>query len=552
MLLTTCSWDPPIRLQGVQTEGSDHVVADPPVSVKECPVAKQSFKMPSESNEPQIRAVDAYVTDKYGSWNDVPAGQVLFELDGNLVSIEEVTRKMLKWRVVVLVPQDEFLSDSTRNRNIVTVVEVCVGIITCIACSWFAIAVRRPLLQVIKKMDDLERFIIDTEDENTTKDSLLKEVAEIQQGNRRLQASMEKVKSFVPQSVLAELQQDGYEEEIVEDDDGPVVPSKASLQSCSSRGSLRSLQSIDSRKGGGKRRSVHHYAPNPHGGSLASSLVLRKSTVVVFNIRNFHSQIKSMRVADVQELVHSTVECAMAVIKDTRGVLDFFQGDRICISYGTVAPIPSATLHALTAGLSLTAKLHTTIPSITTTCGIATSDGIVGNMGSAAAKRFGIISIAYKQAAALERLCKMYSGVPILASHRLLEELQGQVVTELVDVVMLPGHAKPVKTLVGCPRSLPGGEADEWMYELQQGNAYTEHNERLKQFLKKSGNSEPPASMSSILVQEITEDQHAGENAQPVGPGLTPSQVLEALVTSKVDGAAYYNALPRFYETVVC
>ena len=241
---------------------------DPSTELVLCPADRQIFLNPLESGSQEAVEISNAILQRYGSWPNVPAA--LFKSGENLIAIEEVNKNLLSWRVIIAVPESSFLEQTKSNTNVMITVQVICGVCQVALCIIFSIRVRQPLRKLVHQIQYLQRFDIDGMEEDES-ESLLSEVSRLQKGHKALRSSMGRVKSFIPQSLLAELKAEDDDDDDDIGDGGNTDVNEGEISEVSKGGlssaNRRQIDNVSERSGRSARsarssRSTHSKASN--------------------------------------------------------------------------------------------------------------------------------------------------------------------------------------------------------------------------------------------------------------------------------------------------
>ncbi|CUG91007.1 guanylate cyclase, putative [Bodo saltans] len=390
------------------------------------------------------------------------------------VSIAQISSPLtlgLHWRVVLLMPETDIIQGIIDGRN--TAIYIAIGLL--VGTSLIALGVVTALLSPLATLADRmyraatfdDSVGAEGEGENL-RESRFQEVKAIQEAFDTLMGELAKVKSYLPQSVLAALYGDDDDEEDGEADEnlrgdesssmskgreetasnmmaGKQQPQLKREQSNSSlarapNGSVAGLQRGGSTRSMalGKRRSLQSTVGG--GGSstaapaaLNTSLKLtqRKVTILAINVVRFHHLLlstSSPSPADEVLKIHGAiVDLICRLAREHKGVVDSFNGDRFLITFNAVTNVGNHACAAANCALAISKAIHdansgehkTAAPGTSmhllrqvsgVTCGIASSVALVGNTGTASMKRFCVIGPCVGHALVMERMCKMYNS----------------------------------------------------------------------------------------------------------------------------------------------
>ena len=306
-------------------------------------------------------------------------------------------------------------------------------------------------------------------------------------------AELAKIKSFLPQSVLAQLYGDMSDEGDIR---GSITQhseshhaSESHLGTSALEASASVLASSSSMhpSSGGRTGNSHTHAA---GLNTSMRLTTRKVTMLCLNVLGFHKHAHRRSTEDLVRQHARIVKAVSEACSEYRGVMDGFQGDRFTISFNAVTHAASHAVLAAEAALAISevvsAKLHLHMSS-----GIASGAAMVGNMGSATTKRFTVVSPVVSSAVLLERLSKRYgsSSSPLtLVAGSALQDIELMFEMLTMDAVLLPTIGGGVRRATVCAVMAPReAAADEWMYEVQEGDKNSQYggvNEAFRMFME--------------------------------------------------------------------
>ena len=196
---------------------------------------------------------------------------------------------------------------------------------------------------------------------------------------------------------------------------------------------------------------------------LGCSLRADTVTVLVLNLRGFHAATKSLDVDSVLRRYADTVTAVMKGLSDNKGVLDTFQGDHFTATFNAVTTAAQHSRRATVAALRIAAAVAGCGFELKTSAGVATGRALVGNAGNSEMKKFCVVGGVFTQAAALERLCRLYAGATCLVPQRIQSDLEAFVHLRAVDLVQLPCAARPA-VILDAAAEVAAGDDDEWLY----------------------------------------------------------------------------------------
>jgi class 3 adenylate cyclase len=382
--------------------------------------------------------------------------------------------------MVTVMPESDVMQDVTDGRNYAIIATVLLVLaLTVVAVIAVAVTLR-PLEELATRMEAAAAL---ADDGPEMAPSNFSEIESIRCQYEYMRKELTQLKSFVPQALFAK--EDDEESEMAEEEERRSQMGLQSVndgrESSGVRGTTRDGTSTakgTAYKGDAERHTVDaksvrsssraskgsiHDRP---GLNLVISTTVKKATLVVFNVVGFHQKLleSSQHALSIHSQALTIVEAA---VKRYKGVLDYFNGDHVFLSFNAVT---TAAAHQAKA-VGTAREISETLKQICNcSIGVATGELITGNIGSATSKRFCSLGATFTDALALERLCKAYD-VRVLCSKAVIDHCSHEFYYRNLDVVALPSlgkdAARPVATIIG---SKLGGPEDEWMYEMQRAS----------------------------------------------------------------------------------
>jgi class 3 adenylate cyclase len=377
--------------------------------------------------------------------------------------------------LLILIPEVDIIGDVVRSRNVaiaVTAVLVVVVATLSTVVVWLLLA---PLSVVATRMLKAANLEDDAAEEGV---SAMAEVAELQQAYYEMNDELKRIRSFVPQSVLVARRQE-------RDADAGSGEDEISLEGSHDSNKVSASVADDSRSTC-SRRSTRH-TPNGHKASDhahgTGSASTRQVSVLAANLVGLHAASAHASVDALVAHLGEVVTVIEAAVTERHGVLTF-HGDRFLATFNTARPCASHATKAATAAVALVDSVPAAGPlRLKLSCGVATGPCVVGSMGSATMKTFCTVGAAVTDAAALERLTRLY-GVSALATHRTCIDASSACGVRYVDLVALRLKDRMRPVAIAEVRNLPvrrrlsGSGAEEWMYFLNNtaGEAHAPFN----------------------------------------------------------------------------
>ena len=367
----------------------------------------------------------------------------------NFMLIVNINRVNLHWAVVVLLPEDIFLSSFNATTNWLLImyisVLVCKAIVSGVVVYFFI----APLHKLAKELELLSTL---ETDESGISLSLWSEIRHLQLTFVHLLGQMKIIKSYMPQALFhAPDSRDG--ESKVDDN-----------MSDSNTSTVSSLQKLP--------HSAHLSAsattfvipfneedndtPKLNKSNIFSRRFEFRKKIVVMNISIRYSFGK--REIDVLHKAHCRMlEDICQTVRCYGGYLDHISSDDVAIMWGRDS-IPSLT--KITEASRVLSKKQF---SGTMTIGTAMSSGVTGTIGGDSIRAVATLTNARYHASVLARLAVVHN-VSLLFSRRIREQASIGWNWEAVDVLALDGHVDIVYCLEG-KKNFP---AQDWLYQMEE------------------------------------------------------------------------------------
>jgi class 3 adenylate cyclase len=237
--------------------------------------------------------------------------------------------------------------------------------------------------------------------------------------------------------------------------------------------------------------------------NVHTGLAQRFVSVLVVNLRGFHRACADFGAGEAVALQTELLKAAEKVSHAHKGVIDYFYGDHVVVSFNACLPAAGHAVKCATAALQLVGGLKEDLSAYSgyegCSVGMATGSALVGNIGSVANKRFCTVGPVFNRAMILERLCKGL-GVTTLLTRQACRAIEQQLYYRHVDIAKLPGLVAPtaIATVMGVKETAAANE--EWMYALQKAEEADAHAARNEVFeAVAAGNLEDATSLNARL-----------------------------------------------------
>ena len=404
-------------------------------------------------------------------------------------------------RLVLLLPETDVIGDIITGRNIALIVSGCTFVLA-VGLAVVLITVLLSPLHIIAYRMRAAAAMEDDLDAGTI--SRLKEVAEIEASYYEMNEQLNRIRTFVPASVLRtnepDSEEDDDEESGVKEDTGSArVASEngsegpQSHRSNNSRGtgtgtgtgtgrnsgrsqgsrvqnSARSNKYLESGPGGKgavamSGRSARHVPIKQL--NLACSLTSSRCAVLAFDVRGFNEYSKKVSIDALIAHFKTSMDLIISVINDQKGVLDVFSGDHVIASFNAVRPAAAASKRACIAALKISEEMKDKF-ELQVYSGISSGLALVGNVGCRESMRFNIIGSVMSQACILRRLCRLYHDTDVLMPSVVFNDVSTHIKYQVVDIVHLPGAQKPC-AIAKALEEKNQSDNDEWLYVVGEG-----------------------------------------------------------------------------------
>jgi adenylate cyclase len=213
-------------------------------------------------------------------------------------------------------------------------------------------------------------------------------------------------------------------------------------------------------------------------GDGADQAERRNLTVFFSDIKGFTGISEQLTAGAVVNLLNSYFGAVASVIHEHHGVIDKYIGDAVMAFWA--APFSTGDDHARDACLAALAQqdaiaaLRARLPEITgmrrdppklvIRMGIATGEGVVGTIGSEAARSYTVIGDTVNLASRLESINKLY-GTSIILGEETFRLTQQVIETRELDLITVAGKTEPVRIYEVMGRA---GELEPELSELRE------------------------------------------------------------------------------------
>eukprot|EP00755_Sulcionema_specki_P009586 Sspe_Gene.44105::Locus_21607_Transcript_1_1_Confidence_1.000_Length_3041::g.44105::m.44105 len=320
--------------------------------------------------------------------------------------------------------------------------------------------------------------------------SALSEVASMQKSFLKMIKNLREYRNYMPASVL----QSSSDEESESSAQEESKVSSSRRRSSSGMGHNPAVVSpaethLSAGTGGQNRR---HYMIGRNGsfgqrigGGANTELKIRKMSFLVLNCVGFHHMVNNLDLKSMLTAHSKILARILTAVKETKGIPEGFNGDRVAANWNGAKPNPCHRFHAVRCSSTIKTAFKelepvslmggdcwVPIPSIAVTFGEVTC----GNMGCDTMKKYTTIGTVVPWVYALERLNRIYNTT-ILIDEALALEIGPEFFTRVVDKVSYT-KLRSAPILISEVLHAKTAENMEWMYQLE----VTENNDPNGEF----------------------------------------------------------------------
>ena len=216
------------------------------------------------------------------------------------------------------------------------------------------------------------------------------------------------------------------------------------------------------------RRIVDEILESPDGRNIGG----RRQTVTVLmsDLRGFSDLSDDRDPEEMVRILNRYLDAMTRVIHDYDGVIDEFIGDAILTVFGIPEPRPDDTLRAVACALAMQRALtdlnrqmvQEGMPILEMGIGINTGAVVVGNLGSEARTKYGLVGSVVNVASRIE---SNTVGGQVLVGESTYEQVRDHVSVQPPMTVMMKGLKKPLVcypvSAIGAPYDITLPDADD-------------------------------------------------------------------------------------------
>lgn len=181
-------------------------------------------------------------------------------------------------------------------------------------------------------------------------------------------------------------------------------------------------------------------------------------SVLFADLVGFTALSESIAPEELSDILEEYLNVLSGEVVKTHGTIDKYNGDDVMAFWGAPVAMTNHAFSACQSAMAMRATLEKLypewrergIPRLRVSCGIATGDVIVGNVGSRDRMNYTVIGDSVNLASRLQGLNRLY-GTELLIADSTQVEVQSEILTRLVDWVIPAGkeHSVAVYELIG-------------------------------------------------------------------------------------------------------
>lgn len=349
--------------------------------------------------KPKILSVEQmgipWVSSAWRQHLDTNQNQIAFRTEGidYLAFFQPVPAELGKnWKIVVIIPEDDFLGGVKGTLHFILVVSALVLIASVLAGVLFARNLSRPIEKLTVELRQIQRLELESE---VKVKSYIYEIQLISDATEAMKIALRSFQRYIPVELVHQLFSSGVE----------AVP-------------------------GGAEHEL---------------------TLMFTDIADFTSITEELPPKELMVDFSEYLDLITRPIRDHRGTIDKYIGDAVMVFWGAPVPNPEHALDACRAAvacrdvarsLNATRRLKNKPPFVTR-FGLHTGFTILGNMGSDERLNYTVLGDSVNLASRLEGVNKHY-GTEIIISQATYRYIRNDFIVRPLDIVAVKGKVAGV------------------------------------------------------------------------------------------------------------
>ena len=429
-------------------------------------------------HRPKIRGVFVNLQRVVGSLDEASQLRRLIQLSDSTLLVSPLNMTGLSLLVVIDVPHEDILEAVNDASTISLAVVLVISVVLAGVVSGLIYVLGAKLDTLSQEMHDVAWMKV-SGSQITEANSIVSEIRSMQASFALLVSNMLEYKQYLPRTLLeaAEAPDDDVEESVQVCGNwsltfpSPPLPRKDSRHQASRTSTVSVTVS---------QASSHELATSPKQRAVFdTALVHRNISVLCLNWRGTHARLNEAcgegAVASFTSAFSAYLELAMTSAKQSRGVIDNFSGDRICVIFNAVTSAVWHTRRAI--------DCATLMKEAQAAAGASTGHGMCGNAGCHGLKKYCAFGRVVSAAHALVRLAGSLNE-DIVTEGAAIEAITHFFTLKWLQRVQLRHDDKTslacsVRSAISCKKQA------EWMYELEaaDANPYADYNVAVDEML---------------------------------------------------------------------
>eukprot|EP01061_Rhynchopus_euleeides_P000062 TRINITY_DN1004_c0_g1_i13.p1 TRINITY_DN1004_c0_g1~~TRINITY_DN1004_c0_g1_i13.p1 ORF type:complete len:895 (+),score=223.05 TRINITY_DN1004_c0_g1_i13:1659-4343(+) len=405
----------------------------------------------TESESKIVRAVGA-VRSKWGTVEAAAVGSSMYQYSDDVVVSYPIKLQGLTMLLVVSVPMSDIMgkADHASTLSLVMTVSISVGL-ALLAAVGLKVALL-PLEKLRQNMYDVACMNVEGHEDGVS--SHLTEIRSMQESFSTMVKNLIEYKQYLPQSILH--------------DSGSEIISEGVTASRRSKGSHTSSSYVTQTASSASAESLWLRSRSLGDGA---GMKLRNVSVMLTNVAGFVELSKTRPPAEVLAMHAHYLETVVKCVNGNRGIVDEFIGDKVHASFNTIL---ASGLHrsAATECMSILQSTTCSGPSgpLQINTAAVSMKALCGNFGFKGMKKYTIVSSGDANVWTFERWGKAW-GVSALVDSVIAQDTQGTFNHRRVAKVRLTSKRDAFVFELVSPKEVV---CEEWMYQLEQGNAQSD------------------------------------------------------------------------------
>ena len=404
----------------------------------------------------EIRDVFHDIRRVVGSLNEASQLRRLIQLPDSTILLSPLNMTGLSLLIVVEVPHEDILEAVNDASTLSLAVVMVISVVLAGLVSGLIYVLVSKLENLSQDMQNVAWMKVEGTAVSEA-DSIVSEIHSMQQSFSLLVKNMMEYRQYLPQSLLVASDED-------EPDSSETSTSHSQAKNSSPHMNIRS-----------KLRAQQQL--------FDSGLNDRNLSVMCCNWRGTHERLSSAKKGGTMQkftdAYRKYLEAVMQTSKQMRGVIDYFNGDRVRVTFNAVMPAAQHTRRSAECASAIRGTCEARGEG-TVACGVASGASMCGNVGCTGMKKFIVFGKAVTAAHTLMRLAAIMSE-SIVVEGAAVEAVKHFFIMKRLRKLTLPNSEKPslVCSVVSVIALLTD---EERMYEMEAAhkNPYADYNNAVR------------------------------------------------------------------------